>query len=251
MGLVETEAIILRSYRLAEADKIVISLTKSAGVVRGVANGARRLKSKYGASLEPFTLVSLNYYEKEGRELVSLRHVEILKSYFDLAQNTEAVHALEYWGELVLEFSPPHEPNEKLFRMAKACVEALAEEPGQIDACVRYFEIWVLKLAGFLPDLRTCVACKRQFGEDAAAAINLDQTLHCSTCSKHKGDMWSSESLKRMRLIQRVSPLNFARASAGSAAEVRQELSQITERLITRALERAPRGQSSFVATDG
>ncbi|MBA2339839.1 MAG: DNA repair protein RecO [Pyrinomonadaceae bacterium] len=250
MGLVDTEAIILRSYRLAEADKIVISLTKSAGVVRGVANGARRLKSKYGASLEPFTLVTLNYYEKEGRELVSLRHVEILKSYFDLARNTEAVHALEYWGELVLEFAPPHEPNEKLFRMAKACVEALAEEPGQVDACVRYFEIWTLKLAGFLPDLRACAACKRELGEDETATINLDQTLHCAACSKHVGDKWSSESLKRMRLIQRVSPLNFARASTGSAMAARRELSQITERLIARALERAPRGHSNFITAD-
>ncbi len=98
MGLVETEAIILRSYRLAEADKIVIGLTKGAGVVRGVAHGARRLKSKYGASLEPFTHVALQFYEKEGRELVSLRQVDILKSYFALAQNTEAVHALEYWS---------------------------------------------------------------------------------------------------------------------------------------------------------
>lgn len=69
MGLVETEAIILRSYRLAEADKIVIGLTKGAGVVRGVAHGARRLKSKYGASLEPFTHVALQFYEKEGVSL--------------------------------------------------------------------------------------------------------------------------------------------------------------------------------------
>ena len=78
MGLVETEAIILRTYNLAEADKIVICLTRKAGVVRGVARGSRRLKSRFGAGLEPVTLVSLSYHEKERSELVALRQAEII-----------------------------------------------------------------------------------------------------------------------------------------------------------------------------
>ena len=59
MGLVETEAFVLRTYKLAEADKIVLCLTREAGLVRGVARGARRLKSRYGASLEPIADVTL------------------------------------------------------------------------------------------------------------------------------------------------------------------------------------------------
>ncbi|MBD0370802.1 MAG: DNA repair protein RecO, partial [Pyrinomonadaceae bacterium] len=84
MGLVETEAIVLRSYNLAEADKIVVCLTRSTGVVRAVAHGARRLKSRFGAGLEPFTFVQMSYHEKEGRELVTLRQLEIARSYFSL-----------------------------------------------------------------------------------------------------------------------------------------------------------------------
>ncbi len=247
MGLVETEAIILRSYRLAEADKIVIGLTKGAGVVRGVAHGARRLKSKYGASLEPFTHVALQFYEKEGRELVSLRQVEILKSYFALAQNTEAVHALEYWSELVLEFAPPHEPNEKLFRMVKACVEALGEEPARIEACARYFEVWMLKLAGFLPDLRACAVCGRSFTEGESAYVNLEQRLRCAICSKRAGEEWNGQALTRMRMIRRLSPLEFARANLDEESAVSQEMARITQRLIARALERTHRGQASFI----
>ncbi|MBD0373986.1 MAG: DNA repair protein RecO, partial [Pyrinomonadaceae bacterium] len=116
MGLVETEAIVLRVYPLAEADKIVVCLTRSAGVVRAVAKGARRLKSRFGAGLEPFTLLSLSYFEKENRELVTLRQTDIQRSYFKLSQRAETVAALAYLSELVLEFAPPHEPNEKLFR---------------------------------------------------------------------------------------------------------------------------------------
>ncbi len=247
MGLVETEAIILRSYKLAEADKIVVSLTKVSGVVRGVAHGARRLKSKYGAGLEPFTFVALQYNEKEGRELVSLRGVEIVKSHFALAQNTEAVHALEYWGELVLEFAPPNEPNERLFRMVRACVEALGEEPTRIEACTRYFEVWTLKLAGFLPDLRACAVCGESFGEAENAYVNLDQTLRCATCSKRTGEEWTGEALTRLRAMRRFSPLNFARSTFDDATAARQEVSRITQRLIARALERTPRGQASFI----
>ncbi|MGA9994972.1 MAG: DNA repair protein RecO, partial [Pyrinomonadaceae bacterium] len=94
MGQVETEAIILRTYNLSEADKIVVCLTHSNGVVRAVARGARKLKSRFGAGLEPFTLVQASYYEKENRELVSLKRAEIQKSYFHLAANEQVVQAL-------------------------------------------------------------------------------------------------------------------------------------------------------------
>jgi DNA repair protein RecO (recombination protein O) len=94
LGLVESEAIVLRTYNLAEADKIVVCLTRRAGLVRAVARGARRLKSKYGAGLEPYTLLSLSFYEKEGRELHSLRELEIVRSYFHLSGNMEVSAAL-------------------------------------------------------------------------------------------------------------------------------------------------------------
>ena len=71
MALFETEALILRTYNLAEADKIVVCLSRSAGLIRGVAKGCRKLRNKFGAALEPFTLVNLTYYEKEHQELVS------------------------------------------------------------------------------------------------------------------------------------------------------------------------------------
>src|SRR5437763_8563354 len=123
MGLHETEAFVLRTYKLAEADKIVVLLTRRAGLLRGVAHGARKLKSRFGASLELFTLVSLAYYEKEARELVSIRQAEILRSYFHLAQEADTIAVLDYLSELIIEFTPPYDPNEKLFRMISACLD--------------------------------------------------------------------------------------------------------------------------------
>src|SRR5437899_2643657 len=120
MRLVTTDAIVLRSYNLAESDRIVLCLTRTAGLVRGVAKGARRMKSRFGAALEPFTLVKLAFYEKENRELVTISTAEILKSRFDLAAEIEGADVLAYIGELVSEFAPPHEANEKMFRMVAA-----------------------------------------------------------------------------------------------------------------------------------
>src|SRR6476646_8363827 len=98
MGLADTEALVLRTYNLAEADKIVVSLTKSAGLVRGVAKGCRKLRNRFGASLEPFTHVDLTYYEKENRELVLIRQTEILRSHFNLSSDPSTVNGMAYLG---------------------------------------------------------------------------------------------------------------------------------------------------------
>src|SRR4026207_694829 len=166
MAVFETEALILRTYNLAEADKIVVCLTRSAGLIRGVAKGCRKLKNRFGAALEPFTLINLTYYEKEHQELVSFSQVEILKSRFNLSSNESVLTGFSYMGDLLIDFSPPHQANDNLYRMALACFEAVAENPDDLDAVLRYFEVWLLKLEGFMPDLRMCVNCHNPFGAD-------------------------------------------------------------------------------------
>ncbi|HEY9282148.1 MAG TPA: DNA repair protein RecO, partial [Pyrinomonadaceae bacterium] len=184
MGLRETEAIVLRTHRLGEADKIVVMLTRDSGVVRGTARGARKMKSRYGASLEPFTHVRVSYFEKETRELVSLGNTEIVRSHFELLADDRAFTLLEYLGELILEFSPPHEPNERLFRMVAATLEDFAQNPGAGPGLARYFEIWTLKLAGFWPELKVCARCRRQLPQAAAeAAYAQGAALVCGNCA--------------------------------------------------------------------
>ena len=124
MALSETEALVLRTYNLAEADKIVVCLTHGSGLIRGVAKGCRRLKNRFGASLEPFTLLLLTFYQKENQELVSLRQTEILKSHFNLFRDAETLTGLSYMADLIIDFSPPYQKNEKLFRMLKACLRS-------------------------------------------------------------------------------------------------------------------------------
>lgn len=247
MGLVETEAIVLRSYNLAEADKIVVCLARSTGLVRVVAHGARRLKSRFGAGLEPFTLVQISYYEKEGRELANLQQLEIMRSYFSLAASTETVAALSYMSELVLEFAPPHEPNERLFRMVSATLCALKESPQDLQAFVRYFEVWTLRLAGFLPDLRACADCSRMFADREGAYVNTEGRLRCAACGQGGGATLSAEALAQLKSAQKLSPADFAQRTRGAGVRTREEVAEITQRLISRVLERAPRGAATFI----
>ena len=103
MRLVTTDAIVLRSYNLAESDRIVLCLTRSSGLIRAVAKGARRMKSRFGAALEPFTVIKLSFHERENRDLVTMSDAEILTSHFDLNSNFEVAEALAYMGEMVAE----------------------------------------------------------------------------------------------------------------------------------------------------
>lgn len=246
MGVAETDAIVLRTYKLAEADKITVFLAQDAGVMRGVARGARRLKSKFGAALEPFTLVNLSYFEKEGQELVAIRQADILRSYFEFSKNTEIVAALEYIGGLILDFIPPHEPNEKTFRMIRACLEAIATAPQNFRHVTRYSEIWLLKLSGFLPDLRACVNCKKTLGGSGEKSyLGTDGALRCGACA-HKMDFaLSPEATAHLRASQRHAPGEWAHTVGDVSETVHRELSQVTQRLITRALERLPRGRAT------
>ena len=241
MGLNETEAFVLRTYKLAEADKIALLLTRKAGLLRGVARGARKLKSRFGASLELFTLVSLSYYEKETRELVSIRQAEILRSYFHLASDPRIVSILTYLSDLLIEFAPPHDPNEKLFRMIRACLDTIATAPTDASEITRYFEVWLLKLSGFLPDIRTCATCQKELR--AGVYLSGNSTLQCAACATSSELKLGAEAQTRLRTLLSTPPDIWARQGRNSTAEARQQLAQLTHQLLAMALEHAPHSQ--------
>jgi DNA repair protein RecO (recombination protein O) len=241
MALVYTDAIVLRTYNLAEADRIAVCLTRSAGLVRAVAKGARRMKSRFGAALEPFTLIRLAFYERENRELVSISNAEILKSHFDLAAQLEASEVLAYMGELVGEFAPPHEANEKLFRMVSACVEALEAAPESSGLVLRYFEVWLLRLAGLFPDVRSCADCGTQLSEGDTACLDVEVNPHCQRCSRGPATRLLPETQRIVVASQRLPPGDFASAFKECSDQSDAQLAELTHRLIVRALERRPR----------
>jgi len=241
MNAVTTEAIVLRSYNLAEADRIVLCFTRTAGLIRGVAKGARRMKSRFGAALEPFTLVNLEFREKENRELVTITGVEIIKSHFDLAADVECTEALGYMAELVNEFAPPHEANEKLFRMVAACLEALSAAPQTSKIVLRYFEVWILRLAGSFPDVSACAVCGSVLTPTQPVYLDFESAVRCANCSRGVGTRLIPSVQQVLISSQRLSPSDFASTYQSTFSQTDAEVGEFTHRLIVRALERRPR----------
>lgn len=241
MATIETEALVLRTYNLAEADKIVVCLSRSAGLIRGVAKGCRKLRNRFGASLEPFTVINLTYWEKEHQELVSFRQTEILRSRFNLSGNTAILTGFSYMGDLLIDFSPPHQANDNLYRMALACFEAASESPQDLESVLRYFEVWLLKIEGFLPDLRACANCHRAFDNEETIYLGNDLSLRCSECSNGRGNAVSKRLHSHLRTTEKLPPAKFAEESRDVSSKTKREMAELTFQLIGRVLERMPR----------
>lgn len=238
MGLVETEGLVLKTYSLAEADKIAVFLTQTEGLVRGVAKGAKRLKSRFGGGLEPFSIVQLSYFQKEERELVSISRLELIRSYFEKASDPLFFEKFAYLVELLIEFAPPHDPNEKLYRMAKVCLETASENQKNIDSIVVYFELWILRLGGYLPDWSKCDSCRRELDLNDSAAVQINFHLQCQYCQKRKGD-WQVSASDRQIFIkaQKLSPGKFVEFTENKEKNLR-EVSIILKRIISNILGR-------------
>jgi DNA repair protein RecO (recombination protein O) len=146
MPLYTTDALILRTYKLGESDRIVVFLTRDRGKKRGVAKNARQSRRRFGGALEPLTCGRVEYMEREGRELVRLHYVEPTRSPLSAAGGAALDHA-GYFAELIDEWAPEADPNEPLFRLGASVVDAMASGV-PVDPLARYFEYWILRLQG-------------------------------------------------------------------------------------------------------
>jgi DNA repair protein RecO (recombination protein O) len=147
--LYTAEALVLRTYKLGEADRIVVFLTRDRGKKRGVAQGARRPRSRFRGALEPLTEVRVAYFEKEGRELVGLNYAEAVRSPLRVA-SPESLGCSHYVAELIDAWAAEADADERLYRLGCSVLDALsAGTPA--DALARYFECWLLRLQGVYP----------------------------------------------------------------------------------------------------
>src|SRR5205085_6989794 len=111
MPLYTADALILRTYKLGESDRIVVFLTRDRGKKRGVAKNARQSRRRFGAALEPLTCGRVAYVEREQRELVRLNYVEVGRSPLS-AQEGPALGYAGYFAELIDEWAQEADPNE-------------------------------------------------------------------------------------------------------------------------------------------
>src|SRR5216684_864903 len=174
-----TEAIILHTFPARERDKLVVFLTPDHGKVKGYAYGARSMRTRFGASLEPLAKVRIGYIEREGDEIVRIESVDLIRSLFPAQQNLAASVAASYLAETVDTFAQSGDPAELIYRLLDRTTEALLNGAVPLRV-VAYAEVWILRLAGVLPSLRNCNACDEPLGRP----LRFDAQAHGFVCTK-------------------------------------------------------------------
>ena len=152
-----SEALVLRTYPLKEADLVVSFLTRDQGKLRGVAKRARRPKSAFGAGLERLSHVRMAYFQRETRELVNLDSCELIRSQFGLVSDYRAGVALDYFAEVTEQLLPSAEPNERFFRLLLAVLETLAAGRSAGRRVARRNVFFTCGRCGFRDGCRSCM----------------------------------------------------------------------------------------------
>ena len=187
MPLFESDSIILKTYPLAEADRIVVFFSRDYGKIRGVANGVRRLKSRFGASLEPLARSKVTFFQKETVELVRIRSSELIDSPMKLFEDYDRALLASHVADLVDRFLPDHEVQDAVFRLFGLARESLVAGC-PLDLARSYFEVWMLKLAGVFPDVFRCSTCGKELGiEDARVFLSGLNQVACNGCGHGQG----------------------------------------------------------------
>jgi DNA repair protein RecO (recombination protein O) len=187
-----SEALVLRTWPIHEADQIVSLFTRDAGKLKGVAKSAARSRRRFGGALEPMTYVRASYVEKPRQELVRLDFFEILRSPLAAPLDYRRLAALAFFAEVADETLPDHDPNDAVFRLLLSVLEAA--ESGDIWMPVTYFALWMTRLMGWLPDLRRCLLCGTQFEGGAAYFHGLSEGLVCVAHKRVASGTLSPES---------------------------------------------------------
>jgi DNA repair protein RecO (recombination protein O) len=184
MPLDQTEAIVLRTFNVGEQDKIVVFFSRDRGIIKGAAKGARKFGNRFGSSLEPLSLVKVYYYEKERKDLVTISNCDLLESFFELQNDLDTSFTLSYFAELIEGFSPSRAKDDKLYRLILSIIRTL-QKGGNLNFLTRYFEGWLLKINGVLPDLSRCKKCRTSLTHSGWLSPNKDGVF-CDRCALQK-----------------------------------------------------------------
>src|SRR5271154_1551444 len=236
MALRESEAIVLRTYPMREAALLFTLFTRAEGKVRGVARSAKKSKRRFGGALEPLTYVRAYYEDREHQELARLDSCDVLESPLASEVSYLRAVALGHVAELLDELLPDREANDAVFRLALSVLAGL--RGSEVWLPVTYFELWMTRLMGYLPELSACMACGRTLNGNRAFFHALADGLMCAEDKRLASSEISAESRRLAEQMFRASVENFAGNPwpKAQAADLRKFLVQTLQRHIEKKL---------------
>jgi DNA repair protein RecO (recombination protein O) len=208
-----SEAVVLRTWPVQEADLVVSFFTRDYGLLKGIAKSALKSRKRFGGALEPMTMVRAWFAERPRQDLVRLDQLEIVSS--PLAQPIDLARAtvLSFYAELLDESLPERDPQETVFRLLVSVLEHThALQPNIIEPWMplTYFQLWITRLMGLLPDLAHCTVCGEPLRADEAYFQSHTDGLFCPLHRTAGAQLLSADSWQLALRMLRAPVAAFA-----------------------------------------
>ena len=229
MPLLKTAGIVLKSRKWGEADRIVTFFTLKYGKIRGVARGARRMKSRFGSALEPFVHCDLDLYEKHGDSLYRISQADIRKSFYTLRDSLETISAAARLANLAGAITADGDAVPRIFHALLEGFHAVGESSDPSHSAALY-EVEILRFAGYLPHLDRCTSCRSLQSGGAWFFSPRWGGILCTPCTRREPipcPVVSPACLAFFRQALKMDPALLPRLKPGPS--IRQELREVIE----------------------
>tara|TARA_B100000686_G_C16802828_1_gene987394 strand:- start:4426 stop:5178 length:753 start_codon:yes stop_codon:yes gene_type:complete len=240
MALYNTRAIVLRTIKLSETDKLVTFLTERHGKIKCAAKSARRIKSRFGAALEPLSYTHIIYFGKEYQDIYRLNNCDIIHSFQSIRENLAKLFTALYFNELVdLLFADGQNPR----GFFQFLLESLAgiQKGLNMDTLCRLYEIRIMTYTGYAPRLDQCALCKNYpNGQELGYSFSRNGIV-CQKCNNSKSSeiKIKAGTLNYVRKLAKIGIYQSERLKIPSF--MRNEVELLTHRLIQYQLGREPK----------
>ena len=246
MPVLSSEAVVLRTWPVHEADLIVSFFARDYGRMRGVAKSALKSRKRFGGALEPMTMARAWFAERPRQELVRLDQLEIIRSPLSSPVDPARMAVLSFYAELLDEALPERDPQDAVFRLLVSVLEhtrAVASEPQTAQAsatqpwmALTYFSLWITRLLGLLPDTTRCIVCGEALHAEEASFSNYSDGLFCALHASGSSSALSADSWQLAQRMLRAPASSFA--AEPWPRRRAQDLRRFTLQTLERHLER-------------
>jgi DNA repair protein RecO (recombination protein O) len=194
----KTEAVVIKKTKLGEADCILTLYTPNLGKIQGFAKSLRKSKSKMAGHLELLTHSQLSL--ARGRNIDTITGAQTINSFLPLKTDLDLISCGLYIAELINQFAADDVEDEPVFRLLTETLQNLSQG-GDSELILRYFELHLLDLAGYRPQLEHCVACKSGLKGDGNLFSSAAGGALCPSCRQSHPAYPLPENARKVLLL--------------------------------------------------